>query len=107
MHKGGEETPIHPRQGIWTDSTGQSLPRWKRTDASPLRSWAKRSGSPNRRAGRGSGASRKGVSFRAILRASRSEEHTYELQSLMRISYAVFCLIKTPKTRKNTEEHTT
>src|SRR3546814_6249614 len=25
---------------------------------------------------------------------SRSEEHTSELQSLMRISYAVFCLIK-------------
>src|SRR3546814_9890671 len=31
---------------------------------------------------------------------SRSEEHTTELQSLMRISYAVFCLqnIKKPKT---------
>src|SRR3546814_4712046 len=28
-------------------------------------------------------------------RASRSEEHTSELQSLMRISYAVFCLKKT------------
>src|SRR3546814_10270107 len=27
-------------------------------------------------------------------RAIRSEEHTYELQSLMRISYAVFCLKK-------------
>src|SRR3546814_7384635 len=26
--------------------------------------------------------------------AARSEEHTYELQSLMRISYAVFCLKK-------------
>src|SRR3546814_4427764 len=26
---------------------------------------------------------------------ARSEEHTYELQSLMRISYAVFCLTKT------------
>src|SRR3546814_938504 len=26
--------------------------------------------------------------------ADRSEEHTSELQSLMRISYAVFCLIK-------------
>src|SRR3546814_9249605 len=26
--------------------------------------------------------------------ADRSEEHTYELQSLMRISYAVFCLKK-------------
>src|SRR3546814_2117035 len=28
----------------------------------------------------------------------RSEEHTSELQSLMRISYAVFCLIKKKKT---------
>src|SRR3546814_11809861 len=28
-------------------------------------------------------------------RAVRSEEHTSELQSLMRISYAVFCLKKT------------
>src|SRR3546814_3334519 len=31
----------------------------------------------------------------------RSEEHTSELQSLMRISYAVFCL------KKNTEKRTT
>src|SRR3546814_1159581 len=31
----------------------------------------------------------------------RSEEHTYELQSLMRISYAVFCLKK--KNRKESE----
>src|SRR3546814_5800708 len=30
----------------------------------------------------------------AAARASRSEEHTSELQSLMRISYAVFCLKK-------------
>src|SRR3546814_8068635 len=29
--------------------------------------------------------------------AERSEEHTSELQSLMRISYAVFCLKKTTK----------
>src|SRR3546814_2151553 len=33
--------------------------------------------------------------------ATRSEEHTSELQSLMRISYAVFCL-KKKKTNKNT-----
>src|SRR3546814_4940212 len=32
----------------------------------------------------------------------RSEEHTSELQSLMRISYAVFCLKKTRKTQKCT-----
>src|SRR3546814_5565804 len=33
-------------------------------------------------------------------RLARSEEHTSELQSLMRISYAVFCLKK-----KNTKTH--
>src|SRR3546814_1753841 len=33
----------------------------------------------------------------------RSEEHTSELQSLMRISYAVFCLKKKKKT--NTSHH--
>src|SRR3546814_4271854 len=32
------------------------------------------------------------------LRLARSEEHTSELQSLMRISYAVFCLKKKNKT---------
>src|SRR3546814_5219243 len=32
----------------------------------------------------------------------RSEEHTSELQSLMRISYAVFCLKKKNKTNYNT-----
>src|SRR3546814_2906335 len=31
----------------------------------------------------------------------RSEEHTSELQSLMRISYAVFCLKKKKHTRSN------
>src|SRR3546814_4125083 len=36
----------------------------------------------------------------AVHRA-RSEEHTSELQSLMRISYAVFCLKKKNKTQKN------
>src|SRR3546814_680396 len=34
----------------------------------------------------------------------RSEEHTSELQSLMRISYAVFCLKKKTKNTKNDRE---
>src|SRR3546814_2085999 len=39
-----------------------------------------------------------GRSFKAsILREQRSEEHTYELHVLMRISYAVFCLKKKTK----------
>src|SRR3546814_4505826 len=34
------------------------------------------------------------VAHAVAARGSRSEEHTSELQSLMRISYAVFCLKK-------------
>src|SRR3546814_1379096 len=37
--------------------------------------------------------------------AARSEEHTSELQSLMRISYAVFCLKK--KNKQNIKKTTT
>src|SRR3546814_1066144 len=37
--------------------------------------------------------------------ARRSEEHTSELQSLMRISYAVFCLKKKNKLRKQHNSH--
>src|SRR3546814_1685302 len=38
----------------------------------------------------------------------RSEEHTSELQSLMRISYAVFCLTKKQHTRRlNLNEYAT
>src|SRR3546814_2913157 len=39
-------------------------------------------------------------------RSTRSEEHTSELQSLMRISYAVFCLKKKKKkTKTNTNKN--
>src|SRR3546814_9673919 len=37
-----------------------------------------------------------------VVQRGRSEEHTSELQSLMRISYAVFCL---KKTNKDEETH--
>src|SRR3546814_6736948 len=36
----------------------------------------------------------------------RSEEHTSELQSLMRISYAVFCLKKKTLSSKTNQTHT-
>src|SRR3546814_7084163 len=36
-----------------------------------------------------------------VEQVDRSEEHTSELQSLMRISYAVFCLKKKKKKKKN------
>src|SRR3546814_10339914 len=41
----------------------------------------------------------------ALLQSGRSEEHTSELQSLMRISYAVFCLKK--KNKYKHVKHTT
>src|SRR3546814_1637818 len=43
----------------------------------------------------------KGNSFGGVM--ARSEEHTSELQSLMRISYAVFCLKKKKYKTKNND----
>src|SRR3546814_7259172 len=40
-----------------------------------------------------------------IAEGGRSEEHTSELQSLMRISYAVFCLKKKKTTYKQIDPH--
>src|SRR3546814_1828360 len=40
--------------------------------------------------------------FRLNQESARSEEHTSELQSLMRISYAVFCLKKKKQHKRNT-----
>src|SRR3546814_3860281 len=57
------------------------------------------------RAGRGAARDGAGIARRARtrrVRALRSEEHTSELQSLMRISYAVFCLKKKNK-QKSTQ----
>src|SRR3546814_6819058 len=45
---------------------------------------------------------------KAVAMTVRSEEHTSELQSLMRISYAVFCLKKKTETtqRNRTQQRT-
>src|SRR3546814_5708160 len=50
----------------------------------------------DRRAGRG-----RPLAFQRL--EQRSEEHTSELQSLMRISYAVFCLKKKKKSKSTRE----
>src|SRR3546814_4608256 len=82
-------------------------PRSTRTDTlfpyttlfrSPYRCrWRDRRGSARlRRSGRTAGAD---------CPKSRSEEHTSELQSLMRISYAVFCLKKKKENEKYKTKH--
>src|SRR3546814_6981302 len=47
--------------------------------------------------------SREGLAAVIEKRKPRSEEHTSELQSLMRISYAVFCLKKKKNRKHNTK----
>src|SRR3546814_8592567 len=49
--------------------------------------------------GQRNAASMLGLSVDETSRRMRSEEHTSELQSLMRISYAVFCLKKKKTTK--------
>src|SRR3546814_5285633 len=75
--------PVSGNRGN-TANGGRSAPRWER----------------GRCAGR-LGCGLFILTFKAIsCAASRSEEHTSELQSLMRISYAVFCLKKKKTNRK-------
>src|SRR3546814_4958784 len=45
------------------------------------------------------------AALRQMVKLDRSEEHTSELQSLMRISYAVFCLKKKKTTKPNSKQH--
>src|SRR3546814_1694025 len=53
----------------------------------------------------GCGAKKRGTaSMTRKMAEPRSEEHTSEIQSLMRISYAVFCLKKKIKKKHNTDE---
>src|SRR3546814_1338063 len=44
------------------------------------------------------------ANWKVLADAFRSEEHTSELQSLMRISYAVFCLKKKKKTTNTRQQ---
>src|SRR3546814_3438574 len=67
--------------------------RTRRADGRPARQYVGGVGAPRARP-RGA---------RRADQARRSEEHTSELQSLMRISYAVFCLKKKKEQEKSRE----
>src|SRR3546814_1094472 len=80
-------------------------PRSTRTDTlfpytTLFRSWldTEKQSAPRSRARR---ASSTRMTPLIIIGPSRSEEHTSELQSLMRISYAVFCLKKKKQRNKH------
>src|SRR3546814_2398157 len=86
--------------------------RWRRALPAEPRRGDLRAGGREMESGRQArhrGPGGGGAEARAALRQGpgeplRSEEHTSELQSLMRISYAVFCLKK--KKTKNTPNNT-
>src|SRR3546814_9210856 len=101
-----------PPRSTRTDTLFPYTTLFRSSDASPCRPQPR--GGDNRRrrgaraAGRRRGQGESGPDGRLARRghgalscaAVRSEEHTSELQSLMRISYAVFCL-KKKNIRKN------
>src|SRR3546814_16665580 len=63
----------------------------------------RRSPRPRKWSQRPSCARRRRLPKPRVLTRHRSEEHTSELQSLMRISYAVFCLKK--KKKQSSKQH--
>src|SRR3546814_5234510 len=93
--------PPRPAAALWTGLSGL-----RPSAATAVSAFAARPLTAARR--RAAKASCRAAS-RARICASRSEEHTSELQSLMRLSYAVFCLQKQirfsrVRCRRNTPE---
>src|SRR3546814_4947644 len=94
--------------GLITDATVRSLPaRWKRDSifASGVYLSAADPGIFRRSKSTRQMSVGRSSCCSVRLMNGRSEEHTSELQSLMRISYAVFCLKKKQKKNENHTKH--
>src|SRR3546814_7765837 len=98
--------PSHARIGGW-----RRLPSGRSGGGDPVlfRRWHGDRASQRHRGGRQLSGRKRGGGLPHEAQAAaclRSEEHTSELQSLMRISYAVFCLEKTKKRETNRNKPT-
>src|SRR3546814_6850923 len=89
-------SPLSPR-GLAPGTIGVSAWRGRTMLASPLAASAESVLSADYRVARSMGPGNKCRDDGLGMARDRSEEHTSELQSLMRISYAVFCLKKKNK----------
>src|SRR3546814_8512018 len=94
------------REGAFPDDLRKAARAWhrhdRRADSGGARAtlYVRRGGDRSRRPHRSARPLRGGRGDAiGAARRQRSEEHTSELQSLMRISYAVFCLKKKNKNR--------
>src|SRR3546814_5835025 len=104
LARSARNSPKASKRTAFTAATATRMPRSKSPISSSLKkSSAKPQAEPKRR-GRRIAPAAFFVSEFVGHAHQRSEEHTSELQSLMRISYAVFCLKK--KTNKKTQEKT-
>src|SRR3546814_5379379 len=91
---GSQSRPQQPGLArCWTCRKSASDPLRTGSVAGPYRPWEKTHGEARDRSPWGHAMM---ILASSDIPSSRSEEHTSELQSLMRISYAVFCL----KTKK-------
>src|SRR3546814_3892275 len=101
--------PCNPRRGgppdPWRRTVAVMWPRLDRGHVDP-RFYPVAAYRPARQGDGSAQGHRRTRQFRARLDAhDRSEEHTSELQSLMRISYAVFCLKKKKTKHYNRVKH--
>src|SRR3546814_10540390 len=105
------DLPLHPVKQAWRVQQDLRRPFGQAREARPVDDRR----DPSQGASDGSQPAQKGAVPRRIGRTKgglnsklhRSEEHTSELQSLMRISYAVFCLKKKKHNNNHTYKHHT
>src|SRR3546814_7666624 len=99
-----QKTAYDMRISDWSSDVCSSDLLKRRRMRFPLLVWSL-SSSPYRRGKRICSSALSRQSPSAPMKAAiRSEEHTSELQSLMRISYAVFCLKKKKQQRPNPKQ---
>src|SRR3546814_5160760 len=91
-------------ESLWSFVTFDTFWLWPKNSASLAQ---RRSCILNNRRCRGPSRNwKKNSAWRCLpVPRARSEEHTSELQSLMRISYAVFCLKKKIKSQKSSTKY--
>src|SRR3546814_9471973 len=94
--RSGLGVALSVRRDPWTEGSGASSGDYPLPAQATRRAERRRSGA----------AARGGAGDQVQGRTRRSEEHTSELQSLMRISYAVFCLKKKKNRTTPIKQHT-
>src|SRR3546814_1191219 len=99
----GDRRDLHVLTHSFPTRRSSDVSEWPSPPKLPTGSWG--STAPVPPVGAAAGSCRlapSATSMPAGRWSSRSEEHTSELQSLMRISYAVFCLKKKKKIKVST-----